>query len=156
LRWRGSGRTDDPTTGRGRAESLDNAQRGLTYLYERIARTTEEPLASESAFEGAYNEVLASLNDDLNVPKAVATLHTYGSPRLWKAFDPVLALDFENRAKLPEEEAAPADVLRLSKSVRRPARRKTSPDPTKSGDRSPRSAGKSPTPRKGPTVKRKA
>jgi cysteinyl-tRNA synthetase len=56
---------------------------------------------------------LASLNDDLNVPKAVATLHTYGSPRLWNAFDAVLALDFANRAKLPEEETAPDEVLAL-------------------------------------------
>ena len=104
---------DDPTTGRGRAESLDNAQRGLTYLYERIARVTEEPLTSPAAFEGAYNEVLSALNDDLNISKAVATLHTYGSPRLWHAFDSVLALDFAGRAKLPEEEAAPADVLAL-------------------------------------------
>ena len=113
---------DDPATGKGRAESLDSAQTGLNRLYERIARAEDEPLASEEAFKQAYNEVLASLNDDLNVPKAVATLHTYGSPRLWKAFDPVLALDFETRAVLKEEEQAPAEIQALVEA-RQEARR---------------------------------
>ncbi|HVK03789.1 MAG TPA: hypothetical protein VM490_09950, partial [Armatimonadaceae bacterium] len=65
------------------------------------------------AFRSAHDEVLSALNDDLNVPKAVATLHTYASPRLWKAFDPVLALDFEARAVTREEEQAPAEVWAL-------------------------------------------
>ena len=104
---------DDPATGRGRAESLDSAQTGLKRLYERITRTEDEPLKSEEAFRSAHDEVLSALNDDLNVPKAVATLHTYASPRLWKAFDPVLALDFETRAVAREEEQAPAEIWAL-------------------------------------------
>jgi cysteinyl-tRNA synthetase len=111
LAWEWEG--DDPASGKGRAESLDNAAAGLKRLYERIARAEaagEEPLSGDDAFRQAYDEVLANLNDDLNVPKAVATLHTYGSPRLWKAFDPVLGLDFDAKAVLREEEEAPAEV----------------------------------------------
>jgi cysteinyl-tRNA synthetase len=105
---------DDPANPKtGRAESLDNAQRGLHNLYERIARTTSEPLGSDDAFQTACAEVFLALNDDLNVSKALATLHTYGSPRLWKTFDAVLALDIEKRAVPPADETPPADVLAL-------------------------------------------
>jgi cysteinyl-tRNA synthetase len=58
----------------------------------------DEPLSTGTAFEEAKRDVLAQLNDDLNVPKAVATLHTYASPRLWREFDAVLGLDFANKA----------------------------------------------------------
>ncbi len=98
---------------RGRAESLDNAATGLARLYERVARTGDEPLASEDGFQTAHTEVLAHLNDDLNVPRAVATLHTYGSPRLWRAFDAVLGLDFDTKAVQREAEAAPVEILAL-------------------------------------------
>jgi cysteinyl-tRNA synthetase len=105
---------NDPTTGRGRAESLDNAAGGLKRLYDRLADPdTHEPLATQAAFDEAHAEVLSYLCDDLNVPRAVATLHTYGSPRLWRTFDPVLGLDFENKAKPRQPETAPADVLDL-------------------------------------------
>jgi cysteinyl-tRNA synthetase len=98
---------------RGRAESLDNAQAGLHRLYERIARTDEEPLADAVAYEAAKRDVLSHLNDDLNVPRALGLLHTYASPRLWKEFDSVLGLDIEKRAVLRAEEAAPAEVVAL-------------------------------------------
>jgi len=106
----------------GRAESLDNAATGLARLYDRVARIDDEPLASDDGFATAHAEVLAHLNDDLNVPRAVATLHTYGSPRLWRAFDAVLGLDFETRAVQREAETAPADVLALVEA-RQEARR---------------------------------
>jgi cysteinyl-tRNA synthetase len=105
---------NDPTTGRGRAESLDNAAGGLKRLYDRLADPEgDEPLATQAAFDEAHAEVLSHLCDDLNVPRAVATLHTYGSPRLWRAFDPVLGLDFGNKAKPRQAETAPAEVLAL-------------------------------------------
>ncbi|MBC8143643.1 MAG: cysteine--tRNA ligase, partial [Armatimonadetes bacterium] len=104
---------DDDKPGTGRAESLDAAKTALTRLYEKIARTTDEPLHATDAYETAYAEVLAALNDDLNVPKALATLQTYASPRLWKAFDVVLGLDIERRAVPPAEEIAPSEVLAL-------------------------------------------
>jgi cysteinyl-tRNA synthetase len=98
---------------RGRAESLDNAQAGLHRLYERIARTDDEPLADAAAYEAAKRDVLTHLNDDLNVPRALGLLHTYASPRLWKEFDAVLGLDIEKRAVLRTEEEAPAEVVAL-------------------------------------------
>lgn len=99
---------------RGKAPSLDTAQASLNRLYERIARAESEPLDDESAFEAAKVEVLSALNDDLNVPKAVGLLHTYNSPRLWKAFDPVLGLEIEARAVIKEEEPAPDEVVALA------------------------------------------
>lgn len=113
--WNDDGKT-------GRAESLDNAQIGLTRLYERVARTEDEPLQSDAAFNEARADVLTYLNDDLNVPRAVAALHTHGSPRLWRAFDSVLALDMENRAKKREEEPVPAEITDLL-NARQEARR---------------------------------
>jgi cysteinyl-tRNA synthetase len=96
----------------GRSRSLDTAQGTLERLYERVAQP-DEPLEGEQAYQQAHAEVLGYLCDDLNVPRAVATLHTYGSPRLWKAFDPILGLDFENRTRLREASAVPAEVQAL-------------------------------------------
>ncbi len=104
---------DDESQTKGRAESLDAARTALTRLYEKIARTTDEPLKSDRAYQSAFDEVLSALNDDLNVPKALATLNTYASPRLWKAFDAVLGLDIELRVVAPEEETAPPEILTL-------------------------------------------
>ena len=104
--WNEDGKT-------GRAQSLDTAQATLQRLYERVSHAEDDPLANETAYTQAYNEVLGYLNDDIALPQAVATLHTYNSPRLWRAFDPVLGLDFESRAKPRVEEAAPEDVLAL-------------------------------------------
>ena len=111
LAWKWNG--DDASTGKGRAESLDNAAIGLTRLYERVSRTSDEPLTTDEGFQGAYNEVLGHLNDDLNLPRALGTLYTYGSPRLWTAFDPVLGLDFETRAAKRVEDPAPDAVQSL-------------------------------------------
>jgi len=98
---------------KGRAASLDTAAASLARLYDRVARTDDEPLADDAAFQSAHDEVLAAFSDDVNVPKAVGILHSYGSPRLWRAFDPILGLDFAARAVRAEAEEAPADVLAL-------------------------------------------
>jgi cysteinyl-tRNA synthetase len=111
LAWKWN--DNDPGTGKGRAESLDNAAIGLARLYERVARASDEPLTTDEAFRGAYDEVLGHLNDDLNLPRALGTLHTYGSPRLWRAFDSVLALDFEKRATVRGADPAPVAVTDL-------------------------------------------
>lgn len=103
---------DDEKT-KGRAPSLDNAQTGLNRLYERIARVEDEPITDDATFEAAKADVLSAMNDDLNVPKAVGLLHTYNSPRLWKAFDPVLGLKIEERAVKKEAEVAPPEILAL-------------------------------------------
>jgi cysteinyl-tRNA synthetase len=96
----------------GSAESLDNAQTGLNRLYERVSRVEDESLTDNASFEEAKQDVLAQLNDDLNLPKAVATLHTYGSPRLWREFDAVLGLDFENKA-VKREVVVPDEIKAL-------------------------------------------
>jgi cysteinyl-tRNA synthetase len=96
----------------GSAESLDNAQTGLNRLYERVTRVDDEPLSSDAAFEEAKKDVLEQLNDDLNVPKAVARLHFYSSPRLWRDFDAVLGLDFANKA-VKREVVVPDEIMRL-------------------------------------------
>lgn len=93
---------DDEKTGS--APSLDVAAGSLKRLYERVARTEDEPLSEDVAFQAARTEVLAALSDDLNVPRAVGLLHGFGSPKLWREFDPVLGLEFETRAVRKEEE----------------------------------------------------
>ncbi len=89
---------DDGVTGR--APSLDTAAASLKRLYERIARTEDEPLEKSEDYAKARTEVLSALTDDLNLPRTVGILHTHGSPKLWKEFDAVLGLDFESRAVL--------------------------------------------------------
>jgi cysteinyl-tRNA synthetase len=101
---------DDPATGRGRASSLDTAAASLKRLYQRVARTDDEPLAEDSLYRSAYDEVHQALNDDLNVPRAVGILHSYGSPKLWKAFDAVLGLELEARAILADAPIAKGDA----------------------------------------------
>jgi len=103
---------DDDRT-KGRAESLDTAAASLKRLYERVARTDDEPLADDTAFASARDEVLAAFSDDLNVPKAVGILHSHGSPRLWRTFDPILGLDFATKAVAAVEEEAPAEIWAL-------------------------------------------
>jgi cysteinyl-tRNA synthetase len=108
----------------GRAQSLDAAQSALTKLYERVADPgADEPLAGDDVFEQAKDEVLARLNDDLNLPQAVARLHEYGSPRLWKAFDPVLGLDFDRNAPAPRGTETPPDEVLRKLDERQAARR---------------------------------
>jgi len=103
---------DDERT-KGRAASLDTAAASLARLYDRVARVDDEPLGTDEAFQAARDEVLGAFSDDVNVPKAVGILHSYASPRLWRAFDPILGLDFAQRAVRPEEESAPAEVMAL-------------------------------------------
>jgi cysteinyl-tRNA synthetase len=103
---------DDART-KGQADSLDTAAASLKRLYERVARTSDEPLADQAAFDAAVTDVLTALCDDLNVPKAIGVLHSYGSPKLWRHFDAVLGLDFETHAVQPAEVTVPADVLSL-------------------------------------------
>lgn len=105
---------DDEGFTKGHAASLDAAQGTLKRLYERVAQAGDEPLTSDRAFEEARIEVLAHLCDDLNLPRAVAALHTYGSPRLWRAFDPVLGLDFDKNARTRDAVVAPDEIRALA------------------------------------------
>jgi cysteinyl-tRNA synthetase len=106
--WNDDGKT-------GSAPSLDTAAATLKRLYDRVAREDDEPLSDPNEYAKAFQEVIDALTDDLNVPRAVGVLHSYGSPRLWREFDAVLGLDFEKNAVLREEEAqeVPESVERL-------------------------------------------
>lgn len=99
----------------GKASNLDTAAATLKRLYERVARTDDESLTDDVAFESAKADVLGVLADDLNVPRAVGLLHSYDSPRLWKFFDAVLGLKLEERAVLAEAVTVevPAEIQAL-------------------------------------------
>ena len=107
---------DDDSFKTGHADSLDAAATALKRLYERVARNEEEPLQSDASFETAKAEVVAFLNDDLNMPRMVATLQTYNSPRLWREFDSILGLKLAERGIPTREEAAPAAILKLAEA----------------------------------------
>ncbi len=91
-------------------EALEAAQQGLRKVY--AVRPDREPLGDPSAYADARAEVLAALNDDLNVPQATGLLNRYGSYRLWTEFDAVLGLDIAKRVGQQDEEL-PEEVRSL-------------------------------------------
>jgi cysteinyl-tRNA synthetase len=91
-------------------EALEAAQQGLRRVY--AARPDADPLTDEEAYGDARTEVLAALNEDLNIPQMVGLLNRHGSHRLWVEFDAVLGLDIAARVGRRGEEL-PADVLGL-------------------------------------------
>lgn len=92
-------------------EALTAAAAGLRKVYAMCP--DKDPLRDdETAFAAARQRVLDAVNRDLGLPNAVGLLHSHGSYRLWKEFDPILGLDFEKRACRPDA-AIPDDVLAL-------------------------------------------
>jgi cysteinyl-tRNA synthetase len=91
-------------------EALEAAQNGLRRVY--AVQPNRETLTDDQAYADAREEVLAALNDDLNVPQMVGLLNRYGSYRLWLEFDQVLGLDIAKRTGT-RDEALPADVVAL-------------------------------------------
>lgn len=91
-------------------EALTGAQTGLRRVYS--VRPDQDPLVDEARFRDARAEALAALNDDLNTPQLVGILNRYNSYRLWREFDTVLGLNFEQRST-PREEPLPPDVQAL-------------------------------------------
>lgn len=91
-------------------DALEAAQNGLRRVYS--ASPERETLNDPSAFADARAEVLAALNDDLNVPQVVGLLNRYGSHRLWLEFDHVLGLDIAGRTA-PDRGELPAEVAAL-------------------------------------------
>jgi cysteinyl-tRNA synthetase len=82
-------------------DNLQSAQTGLRKIYSANPET--DPLKNENDFQEARLQVLESLNDDLNTPQVVGLLNRFGSYRLWRLFDDVLGLDFEQRTKVSDE-----------------------------------------------------
>lgn len=82
-------------------DSLNAATRTLGKVWELKARQRggeSDPL-SEQDYNEARNAVYEALNDDLNLPRAIAALQDAKSYRLWKEFDPIFGLDIEKRSR---------------------------------------------------------
>lgn len=99
-------------------DALSGASKALSKIYELKARTNagqSEGLTDEE-YQNARNLVIEAINDDLNLPRAVAALHDAKSYRLWKEFDSVLGLDIEKRSRdvLP----APGDNSELPDNIK--------------------------------------
>ena len=94
-------------------ESLAGATKALSKIWELRARTASGELTEldVAAFNSARQEILAAINDDLNIPKAIGLLHDAKSYKLWLEFDPILALDMETRSRASDaEDALPVAV----------------------------------------------
>ncbi len=91
-------------------DALEAAQQGLRKVY--AVRPDRDPLSDASAYADARAEVLAAINDDLNVPQGIGLLNRYGSHRLWCEFDSVLGLSIAERAE-QKDEALPSDIAAL-------------------------------------------
>ncbi len=80
-------------------ESLEAAQKTLESIYE-LGQRNSEPLLEEDK-----EEVLKAINDDLDTPKALATLHKKNNFNLWLEFEPILSLGLkQEKAILNKEE----------------------------------------------------
>jgi len=86
-------------------ESLKAAQNTLNHIKELSFRQKNTPdvkevlhIGSESGtmrkseYKKAYNDILSALNDDLDIPKALALLHKANSFNLWLKFDSILGI----------------------------------------------------------------
>jgi cysteinyl-tRNA synthetase len=80
-------------------DSLSAAAKALSRVYGLRDRLDGSEPLDEQTQNDAAEQIEAALLDDLNVARAVALLHEYGSPTLWERFDPVLGLDFAERSR---------------------------------------------------------
>jgi len=99
-------------------DALAGASKALSKIYELKARTnngTSEDITND-ALEAARITIIDALNDDLNLPRAIAALHDAKSYRLWKEFDAILGLDIEGRSR--DVIPAPGDDSELPEDVR--------------------------------------
>jgi len=99
-------------------DSLGAATKALGKVWELRARQGETEALSDTEYAQARQMVTDAINDDLNLPRAVAALHEAKSYRLWREFDPILGLDIEARSRqtLPtpdDADALPAEILTL-------------------------------------------
>jgi cysteinyl-tRNA synthetase len=100
-------------------DSLQGASKSLGKVWELKARQRggeDDPLTDQE-YADARTLVREAINDDLNLPRAVAALQDARSYRLWAEFDEILGLDIATRSRdtLPEpgEEQLPDDVAAL-------------------------------------------
>ena len=99
-------------------ESLNAATKALGKIYELKSRIGENDGLSDQDYAAARQTVLEAINDDLNLPRAVAALHEAKSYRLWREFDSVLGLDIETRSRdilatVDDTDTLPDNILAL-------------------------------------------
>ena len=110
-------------------ESLNGASKALSKVWELKARelSGDTQLLDEHAYARAKEAVQDAIDNDLNLPSAVAELHKAGSYRLWSEFDSVLGLDIEARSRAatpaPDDDSALPDEIQDLKRQRDTARK---------------------------------
>jgi cysteinyl-tRNA synthetase len=82
-------------------DALGAATKALAKVWELRARTNDgqSEEISDADYAAARTAVREAIDDDLNLPRAVAALHEAKSYRLWKEFVPILGLDIETRSR---------------------------------------------------------
>ena len=93
-------------------ESLDGASTALAKIWELKARQTGGDGLTDEQRAEFRNTIEEALNDDLNLPRAVAALQEAKSYQLWSEFDSVLGLDIETRSRV-DDDVLPAEVTAL-------------------------------------------
>ncbi|MEO7718996.1 MAG: cysteine--tRNA ligase [Capsulimonas sp.] len=94
-------------------EALKAATTALSKVWELKARQSGDKGdgLTDAEYAEARTQVIAALNDDLNLPRAVAALQGAKSYRLWLEFDSVLGLDIEKRSREATSEPGGASDL---------------------------------------------
>ena len=86
-------------------ESLGAATKALSKIWELRARQNggEQDVLTDAEYAQSRTIIKAAIDDDLNLPEAVAELHKAGAYKLWLEFDNILGLDIatRSRAELP-------------------------------------------------------
>jgi cysteinyl-tRNA synthetase len=99
-------------------ESIANSQNALSNLYRSVADLGSVPGSADREFQEKF---LESINDDLNLPQALAVVYEVLKSGLSDAdklatvldFDKVLGLDLDKRGR---EEALPPEIAELAKA----------------------------------------
>jgi cysteinyl-tRNA synthetase len=94
-------------------DALGAASRSLAKVWELRARTNDGASEdiSDADYAAARTTIREAIDDDLNLPRAVAALQDARSYRLWKEFDAILGLDIEQRSRAVLPEAGDTDDL---------------------------------------------
>jgi cysteinyl-tRNA synthetase len=105
-------------------ESVQAARNGLQHLQNQVRQVTQNAAGKTAAVSEAYkSKFLAEINDDLNMPRAMAVVQEVLKSQLADAeklatilsFDRVLGLDLD---RVDQAEALPADVQELVEARR--------------------------------------
>lgn len=81
-------------------ESLASAAKALDGIKQLAYRPSQLTEAEKLKF---MEEAMTALEDDLDFPNLLATLHKAGDYPLWQAFEPVLGLGLTEQSMIPEK-----------------------------------------------------